>query len=242
MIELHDLIIPVLAFFSEILGTLSGFGSSTFLIPVAVFFEKFELVLALTAILHCFSNTFKIWFFRKDLDLKLFIKLALPFFVFTGIGALLTKFMSAEHFKVALGIFLIILSIVFFARKTNWQWPPQIGFVLTCLSGLTTGLVGTGGALRGLALAILNLEKNAFVAVSSSIDLGGDFLRMVIYLNNGFMDWAQWHYIPLLGVAAYSGTFIGKALLKRIDQKIFEKFVAGFVFLSGVFMILQIKH
>ena len=48
----HDIGLGFLAFISETVGTVSGFGSSTFFVPMAVFLESFHMVLALTAILH----------------------------------------------------------------------------------------------------------------------------------------------------------------------------------------------
>ena len=46
----------LIAFFSEIVGTVAGFGSSVFFVPLAGLFFDFHTVLALTSILHVFSN------------------------------------------------------------------------------------------------------------------------------------------------------------------------------------------
>lgn len=59
----HDFLLTFLAFISEAIGTLSGFGSSTFFVPLAILVESFTFVLALTAILHCFGNLSKILLF-----------------------------------------------------------------------------------------------------------------------------------------------------------------------------------
>jgi hypothetical protein len=48
------------------------------------------------------------------------------------------------------------------------------------VAGFLAGLIGTGGAVRGLALAAFNLEKGTFVATSAGIDSGVDFSRMII--------------------------------------------------------------
>ncbi len=119
-------------------------------------------------------------------------------------------------------------------RFAAWQT-----WLLCALSGFLTGLVGTGGAIRGLALAALGLNKNIFVMLSSSMDLGGDILRTGIYLKNGYMDWSQWFYLPLLGIAAIAGSWIGQKLLNHVSQAQFEKIVMVFVFLSGCTMLIQ---
>jgi uncharacterized protein len=50
----------LIALFSEIVGTVAGFGSSVFFVPLAGFLFGFHEVLALTSILHVFSNAAKL--------------------------------------------------------------------------------------------------------------------------------------------------------------------------------------
>lgn len=238
--HIHDLVLLVIAFFSELLGTMSGFGSSTFFVPLAVLIESFQFVLALTAILHCFGNSSRIFIFRQYFEWRSFLLLIVPVIVFTGLGAILTTQFPVEHMQKILGIMLIVISLIFFfGKKFMHRLPQWLALVLSILSGFFTGFIGTGGALRGLALAALQLPKNTFVMTSASVDLGGDLLRAGIYLMNGYMDWSQWFYIPLLGVAAYIGARVGKNVIDRLDQQQFEKIVSLFVFLSGCLMILK---
>lgn len=94
-------------------------------------------------------------------------------------------------------------------------------------------------ALRGIAITSLQVEKRSFVALSASIDLGGDLIRTEIYLYHGYFDWAHWFYIPMLMLAAYLGSLVGKYFLSKIPQHHFEKIVMGFVFFSGLTLLLD---
>src|SRR5690606_11718089 len=107
----HDFILTLIAFFSEFVGTLSGFGSSTFFVPAGLFFEKLQLILALTSILHCFGNVFRLIIFRRKVEWKLLLRLALPFAFFTGIGAFLTFVVSGDWIMKSLGFILILLGL-----------------------------------------------------------------------------------------------------------------------------------
>ena len=239
--QFHDVAVAVLAFISELLGTLSGFGSSTFFVPAASFLEKFQLVLALTAILHCFGNLSKLFLFRRNFEWKTFLSLALPSLIFTGVGALLAGKIESTYLMKGLGAFLILWSALYFVRgKDQTRMPVWAAIGLSAVSGFSTGLLGTGGAIRGMALASLNIERHAFVMLSSAIDFFGDLLRAGIYLESGFMDWSQWYYLPLLGLAAILGTYLGRHLLGLIDQKKFEKIVALFVFIGGVALLIEV--
>ncbi|MCB0406880.1 MAG: sulfite exporter TauE/SafE family protein [Bdellovibrionales bacterium] len=235
----HDFLLGLVAFTSEFLGTLSGFGSSTFFVPVGLLLENFKFVLVLTSLLHCFGNIIRIVLFRKSFSKKTFFTFFISSVVFTGVGALLTLIIKPDWLIKLLGVSLIFISLTLFSnrlKKLKAKMPFAV-FLSSC-SGFFTGLVGTGGALRGAALSTLSLSKDTFIVTSASIDLGGDLLRAFIYLKNGYMDWSQSFYIPILLGAAYIGSQFGKIIITRIDQNQFEKLVSIFIFISGAVLIL----
>lgn len=235
----HDIVLALVAFGSELLGTVSGFGSSTFFMPIGILFEKFNFILALTALLHVFGNVAKLLLFRKSFDFRLFLKLALPSVILAGVGAQLNQYVSVEWLKLYLGIFIMLLAVLFFARRNIvTRLSLRSAGAAVGVSGFITGLLGTGGALRGIALAGLQLEKSSFVALSSGIDVGGDVLRAIIYFYNGYFDWTHWFYFPILIAAAYLGSFAGKLILEKINQAQFEKVVMVFVFFSGLALVI----
>lgn len=226
------------AFVSEVLGTLSGFGSSTFFVPVAALLEDFKFVLALTAILHCFGNISKIMLFRGGFDRRQFLRLALPSILATAVGAWFTKELSSAWALKGLGVLMIAFSILTFILGSHrLRLPPAAGAWLTGLSGFCTGFLGTGGAIRGMALTSMAVPKTSFIALSASIDIGGDLTRLIIYLGNGYMNWDHWYYIPSLGVSAYLGALVGRRILTPISQHRFEQIVAFFILLSGIALL-----
>ena len=58
----------ILALLAEIVGTVGGFGSSLFFVPLAIHFFGFHRALGITAMLHLFSNVSKIALFREGID------------------------------------------------------------------------------------------------------------------------------------------------------------------------------
>src|SRR3989344_2766354 len=94
------------ALFAEVMGTIAGFGSSTILLPLALFFFNFTTALALVAFFHLFGNLSRVGLFRGGLDKNTIIKFGIPSVIFSVFGALLVTHISQDLLKGILGLFL----------------------------------------------------------------------------------------------------------------------------------------
>lgn len=231
----------LLALLAEILGTIGGFGSSLYFVPLAGMFFDFHSVLGITALFHLSSNVSKIALFRKGFDKNLVIHIGIPAILFVIAGAFLSRYIDTKVLQIALAGFLITISLLLFIFKKLTIKPTRLNSWLGgSLSGITAGLLGTGGAIRGLTLAAFNLEKEVFISTSAIIDLGIDFSRSIIYFSNGYMQEKEFYLIPILFIVSILGTFVGKKILNVFSQKQFKYMVLTLTFLVGVFML--IKH
>jgi len=224
-----------IALLSEVVGTVAGFGSSVFFVPLASFFFDFHEVLALTSILHVFSNAAKLVLFGKHVRVRLLLLLGVPSVAAVIAGAYLSTKLTFRFDELILGLFLIAFSLFLL-------WKPSVEISATrfnaisagAVAGFLAGLIGTGGALRGLALAAFNLEKSMFVATSAGIDSGVDFSRMIVYLRSDYLAPNSLIYIAGLLVIAFVGSYLGKLTLSHIHQKYFRQIVLGLVLFIGL--------
>lgn len=99
------------------------------------------------------------------------------------------------------------------------------------------GLIGTGGAIRGLTLTAFNLEKDIFIATSALIDLGVDSSRTVVYFLNGYLEKEFLITIPVLIVISFIGSWVGKLILHKVPQQMFRIFVLVLIVLTSIFQI-----
>jgi uncharacterized membrane protein YfcA len=225
----------ILALFSEVIGTIAGFGSSVFFVPLAGFFFDFHTVLALTSILHVFSNAAKLVLFGRHVQWRLLLLLGIPSTLLVVLGAYLSTRLEFKFTELLLGLFLIGFSAFFLVRPKAKISPNALNAIgAGGLAGFLAGLIGTGGAIRGLALGAFDLEKNVFVATSAAIDSGVDFSRMIVYLRNGFLPAESYWFVPALLVVAFGGSYTGKLLLNKIEQKSFRRIVLVLVLLIGL--------
>jgi uncharacterized membrane protein YfcA len=230
----------LLALLAEILGTIGGFGSSLFFIPIASYFLDFHSVLGVTALFHVSSNLAKIGIFKGGFDKKIALSLGIPAVVFVIIGALLSKYVETKFLEITLSIFLILISL-FFLFKKEFQVKPTFANTLGggIFSGFVAGLIGTGGAIRGIVLASYNLKMEVFIVTSAMIDLCIDASRSVVYLYNGYMHKDDLYLIPILLVISIVGTFIGKKILLLVSEKQFKSFVLILVFITGCLSLIK---
>lgn len=236
-----NIVFLFLALVAEIIGTIGGFGSSVFFVPIGNFYFDFHSVLGLTALFHLSSNVSKIYFFKKGLDKKLILHIGLPSVLFVIIGGFASQYIETTYLELILGIFLITLSLLFLIRKSLVVKPGKKESIIGgSLSGLTAGLLGTGGAIRGLTMAAFNLEKSVFIATSAVIDFMVDFSRTIVYYQNGYIHSHDLKYVPFLFLIGVLGTFIGKKILVKISQEKFKFLSLTLILFIGLVTIVNL--
>ncbi|MEY8848541.1 sulfite exporter TauE/SafE family protein [Psychroserpens sp. XS_ASV72] len=230
-----------LALVAEIIGTIGGFGSSVFFVPIGNFYFDFYSVLGLTAIFHLSSNLSKIFLFKKGLNKRLLLYIGVPSVIFVIIGGIISKYLNTYFLEIFLGLFLVALSLFFLIKsKVVVHAKNKNAIIGGTLSGFSAGLLGTGGAIRGLTMAAFNLEKSVFIATSAFIDFMIDFSRTFVYYNNGYIHKHDLKYVPFLLVIGLIGSYIGKKILAYIPQSKFRKLSLIFILLIGIATLLKI--
>lgn len=231
----------LLALVAEILGTVGGFGSSVFFVPIGGFYFDFQTVLGLTAVFHLGSNLSKIYLFKEGFNKKLLINIGVPSVIFVVIGGVLSAYVDSKVLNISLGVFLVSISLLFLIKK-DLVIPPKLIPSISggAASGLAAGLLGTGGAIRGLTMAAFNLEKSVFLATSAMIDLMVDFSRAIVYFANGFIHKQTLYYLPFLLLIGFGGTWIGKKLLAYLPQEKFKQLSLALILLIGVVTFVKV--
>ena len=238
--EIADIIFFVIGFFSEVVGTMAGFGSSTIFLPLASYFVDFKTALVLVAIFHLFGNIGRIMFFRHGLDKHVLLLFGVPSFLLSLLGATVVGELSQTILKLLLGIFLISLSVTFLA-KPKLAFPSNSKMLVLGggVSGFIVGLIGTGGALRATFLTGLKLDREKYIATSAVIALGTDATRIPFYVSSGYLTEQYYYFIPILFGLALGGSFIGRKIVNRINQEKFKKMVLIAVILVSIKFIVD---
>ncbi|RSK48732.1 sulfite exporter TauE/SafE family protein [Hymenobacter rigui] len=226
------------ALLAEVAGTVGGFGSSVFFVPVAQWLLPVKAALGVTGAFHVFSNLAKLGLFRQGINWRLVLLVGGPSVALVVVGAYLSNHITGSLIQLLLGIFLIGFALLFLLKPAIRLPPTPTNAVAGGgLAGFLAGLTGTGGAVRGLTLAAFNLEKNAFVATSAAIDMAVDLSRTVVYVQQGYLQREYWPYVTGLVVVAFVGSWLGKQILSRLSQHAFRRGVLALLLGIGLFTI-----
>jgi hypothetical protein len=236
-----SLLFFLVAFISEIIGAIAGFGSSTIFLPLALFFVDFKTALILVAISHLIGNIGRINFFRHGLDKKIIITFGLPSILLSFLGASLVGVIPQSILQIILGIFLVAFSVLFLIKPSLKFAANNTRTTITggSISGFITGIVGTGGALRATFLTGFKLEKTKYIATAAVIALATDSTRIPSYLYQGFLLPQYYYYLPVFFATAIGGAFFGRRIVVKINQTTFKKIVLVSIILVSIKFIID---
>jgi len=224
-------------------GTMTGFGTSTIMVPALLLLYPLPQTLLFVGIIHWFGNIWKLILFRKGIQWKLILSFGITGIAATFLGASLVFNIPTAVLLRILGSFLIIYVIYLYARSSFKI--KQSLFAGACggmLSGFLAGLFGMGGAVRGLFLTSFDLPKAVYIATAGAIALTIDTTRLTTYFAKGarlpnLLLWGLLLFIP----ASFLGAKIAQRIVDTIPQKHFRQVVAVFLLLVGIKLLLLPK-
>ena len=238
MIEV--ILLGLLTLIASSIGTATGFGTSTVMIPIMVLTVPLPVALLFVGIIHLCGDVWKVILFKKGLDWKLILGFGLSGVAASYLGASLTLNPQVVPLKQILGAFLI-LYVGFLFLKREWALPRTSGTAVCggLLSGLFAGFFGVGGAVRGAFLAAFNLPKEVYIFTSGLIALFIDVTRVSRYIWGGI----RLESGLLLGLivsipVSFLGAYLAKKFLDRLPQGFFRIFVGIFLALVGAKLLI----
>lgn len=176
------------------------------------------------------------------------------------LGAWVNKFLDVKDFQLYFGIFLILLSVIFFlrnrgaARKRNenpiikrtfttpdgqshtFGFNPYIAVPLTFVIGFTSGLFGIGGGALLVPLMIMLYVFPPHIAVATSMfvilltSIVGSAPH-IIYGN------VEWMYVLLLAPGAWIGAKLGSKINTRLKGNTVVTLLRIILLILGIKMI-----
>lgn len=232
--------ISLLTFIAAGIGTITGFGTSTILIPVLVmFFPPVDAIL-LVSIIHWFGNVWKILLFRKGFDIRLIVWFGFIGLITSYLGAFISLGANEQILLRILGVFLALYAL-FLLFQSKFKIPSSNFIALSggALSGFFAGMFGIGGAIRSVFLSAFDLPKAVFIATAGAIGIMVDSTRILAYFIGGTtLPRELWYGLLLFIPISFIGAQMAKRIVDRIPQTQFRIIVAVSLLLVGFKLVL----
>lgn len=230
-------LVSLLTVFASALGTVSGFGISTLMVPVMLLFLPYAETLLFVGVVHWFGDVSKLFLFKKGLNWKILLAFGIPGIIAAYIGATLTFQISTVILSRVVGIFLIAY-VLFLTIRPKFKIRPNITSALIGggASGLLGGLTGVGGgAIRAVVLTAFSLQKEVYVFTTGMVGATVDASRIAGYFVGGTrINSVLLTGIPFFILMSFIGVKIGKIMVDKIPQEKFRYVVAFFLLLIGI--------
>lgn len=237
------LFIAVLILIASTLGTITGFGTSTIMMPILMVYYPTPEVLLFVSIIHWFNALIRVFLFREGLDWKLIF--------FYGFAGIIAAYFGARTFLLidpslvskTIAVFLLLYSVfLWFNPRFEIKYSNLKASVFGSVSGFIAGLFGMGGAIRGAFLSSFNLPKAVYLANAAFILLLIDSSRLTTYLSqkmnfDSILKLDNWTaYLIMLGFlfASLIGVNLGKLIVNKVPQEKFRHAIAVFLAVIAV--------
>ena len=234
------LAITLLTFFSSIIGTVTGFGISTIMVPVVLFFLPLPETLLLVGLIHWFGDLWKMLLFKHGVHKKLLIYFGIPGIIASAYGASLIVHLPENLSSRVVGTILVsyvvflILEPNFRLKETNLT--ASLGGIS---SGFLAGISGVGGGALRVVLTAFNIPKSTYIFTAGVLGALIDASRIVAYFAGGtrIATTLLLGFILFIPVS-FVGAEIAKKFVDKIPQKLFRSVVAVFLFLVGIKLLI----
>jgi uncharacterized membrane protein YfcA len=166
--------------------------------------------------------------------------------VFVGValgiplGTSFLRWGDARFLLIVLGVFLVAVGSVFLFIKGNRgrQMPRWIAGPVGVISGMLTGLFGTGGPPLILYYQLQGVDKAAFRGNLMAIFLLMTTVRVPSYAVFGLITAPRmWSALAVLP-AVILGALIGNRIHLRIEESTFRRLVSAALLLIGLLLLV----
>jgi len=237
-IDLYDLFILITScFIGAIISTTIGTGGGLLVIGGMSLILPITALLSIHASVQAGSGIFRAYLFRKTFLRKFFVIFFLGSLIGFFFSTLTLISLDENILKLFLGLGIILFSLLPNLKIDN------ISNITILLFGVITGFltmfVGVVAPLLGILLSSMLKDRVMIVGTLAWCISFQNFGKALIFGQIGF-DYSSWIVlIILLVIVSYLGTIVGKKLLKKSNNTLFEKILKVVILILGSKLIIE---
>ncbi|HZZ20900.1 MAG TPA: sulfite exporter TauE/SafE family protein [Opitutaceae bacterium] len=159
------------------------------------------------------------------------------------IGFFALGHMNDHQSRLAIGIIVVALAALHIARRAKAGAPPPdypawFAGVMGILAGFTSLVSNAAGPLMVIYLLAMRLPKMEYMGTGAAFFLMMNLFKLPFMVDLGLVNQGSLGLNLILAPAVIAGTVVGRWLLGRIDQRLFENVALGLTLVAGARMFL----
>ncbi len=191
------------------------------------------------------GDFFAVHAFRRHVRWPLLIRLLPPALIGVCLGFFWMRQMSDASFKPVIGWIVLCLAAFQICRQV---WPERLQSVphgrpftwtMGTGAGVTTMLANAAGPIMTLYFLAVRLPKLEFLGTTAWYFLIVNLFKIPFSANLGFIHPGSLLFDAALVPFVATGVVIGRFLIHRIDQKLFERLLLGLTGLAALHLIFS---
>ncbi len=227
---------------AQMIYVLFGFGAGLIAVgSLALFYPDMQDAVVLLMLVNFPAELWVVIHSRKEIRWRPILGLGSGIALGIPLGTWFLKTGDTSLVLTILGVFLVAVGLVFLRLPAggNRRPPPLLAPPTGLLSGVLTGLFGTGGPPLIIWYQLTTSSKAAFRGNLMTIFLMMTFVRVPSYIIGGLVTaprlWSALAVMP----AVLAGAWLGNRLHLEISERRFRTLVSILLVILG---LLQIIH
>lgn len=230
--------VTLTAFLSSLLSGIAGFGGAMIFLPVLVAVYGARASVPILTVSVLMGNASRVYFNRKELNLKLVGLFSLGSIPFAILGSVLYVSLPALWIKKGIGLFLIVSVIFQRLYKPIQIQNPWIFAPLGGASGFLSALVGGIGPFTAPFFLAFGLTKEAFVGTESLCAVGMHLTKSIAYYQLAVLNRKELGLGLMFGVVMSVASYSAKKALEKLSRERFIILVESLLVMIGLVMLI----
>lgn len=209
-----------------------GFGTALLVLAVGAHILPVKETIALATVLFAASTVTKTFLFSRAIDWRAIAIMVCSSVPFAWLGADLMVVVPGDVLRRTLGVMVLLYLLLRLTDRLPRFTIGTGGLIAgSALYGFVSGLLGSGNVVKVVLFREMKISKEAFVGAMAASAVLNNVVKLASYTSNGLLTTDMAAPIAALVASGVVAAFVGRAVLKRIEVKVFE---AGVQVLLGI--------
>lgn len=229
------------AFCGGLVQAVTGFGGAVIVMIFLPMMLSMTAAPALSDGITMMLSFSMFWRYRRSVRFRSIVVPACVYLVSSTLAIHCSAYLDTGKLKGVFGLFLIGLSIYFFAFSGKLAVRPTMAMKIGCgtLAGICGGLFGISGPPVSLFYLAATDTKEEYLGTLNAFFSITVIFNMASRIYNGFLTASL---IPLMAagiVAILTGCALGSRIVKKINLRVMRRCVYGLMAFAGAVTVVQ---